>query len=501
MKNIRKYIFFNIFLTIVFAMLCWIVMAHMHATQIRDNINDSLRLHMNQVESLFSETIAAVENIATTVTYEKNDSKINEKIKVMKNREPRIINFYVLDRHARVLNSNSEAMIGKQIESMHFFNAIEKRTLNNVAISTVKRNAMNKKVIYITKNTVDSKHSELVVAEIDINTIGTIIDSLQKENTITIKDFDNDIIFRSNDPVDTNIKESMSFQNIPWQLTINTNKNVYYEVLPKVILASMVFSLLVATLQLFFRSYKAQKESQSLLDDINSQKKELIGQLAANTAHEIKNPLTSIKGFVDLLEMQYDPKHKNKYFNIVKTELERINLIVGQFLLLGKPTKLDIEIVDLRDVVRETILFLDYDLNINNIRTIVTYTDHQTLVHISVDQFKQIIINIVQNAKDAIQNDKQGIIEIKVSHNEKKAILTVRDNGIGMTEDILKQLFNPFFTTKNNGTGLGLPVTKSIVEANGGEIEVISKEGVGSTFIISLPLISIPSIYDEMYMK
>lgn len=500
MKNIRKYIFFNIILTVIFAMLCWIIMAHMHATQIRDNINDSLRLHMNQVESLFSETIAAVENIATTVTYEKNDSKINEKIKVMKNREPRIINFYVIDRHAQVLNSNSEAMIGKKIESMYFFNTIEKRTLNNVAISSVKRNAMNKKVIYITKNIIDSKYSELVVAEIDINTIGTIIDSLQKENTITIKDFDNDIIFRSNNPVDTNIKESMSFQNIPWQLTINTNKNVYFEVLPKVILASMVFSLLVATLQLFFRSYQAQKESQSLLDDINSQKKELIGQLAANTAHEIKNPLTSIKGFVDLLEMQYDPKHKNKYFNIVKTELERINLIVGQFLLLGKPTKLDIEIVDLRDVVRETILFLDYDLNLNNIRTIVTYTDHQTLVHISVDQFKQIIINIVQNAKDAIQNDMQGIIEIKVSHSEKKAILTVRDNGIGMTEDILKQLFNPFFTTKNNGTGLGLPVTKSIVEANGGEIEVISKEGVGSTFIISLPLISIPSIYDEMYM-
>ncbi|WP_414043578.1 ATP-binding protein [Macrococcus sp. EM39E] len=497
-KYIKKYIFFNIILTLLFSALFWFILSRNEANQLRDNINDSIRIHSEQIDSFFSETISAVENIATTVTYEKDFDKINKRIQVMKNREARIINFYVLDHNAVVLNSNSEAMIGKTVESMKFFNNIEKRTLNNVAISSMRKNMMNKDIVYITKNINDSHNSKLIVAEVDINTIGSFIDSLQKGNTVTITDFNDNIIFQSNNPVITNIKESQKLLKVDWNLTINSNKNVYQEVFQKVLLASLVFSLLVATLQLFYHSYKAQKENELLLADINSQKKELIGQLAANTAHEIKNPLTSIKGFVDLLEMQYDPKNENKFFNIVKTELERINVIVSQFLLLGKPTKIDVEIVDLREIVRETIAFLEYDLSVNKIRTIKFYTDHQTLVHVAIDQFKQIIINLIQNAKDAIEENKQGIIEIKVDHTQTQAILTIRDNGVGMSEEILKQLFNPFFTTKNTGTGLGLPVTKSIIDANNGEIEVISKEGIGTTFIIKLPLVSIPSEYDQV---
>ncbi|WP_414054051.1 ATP-binding protein [Macrococcus equi] len=500
MTNLKNYIALNIILTIIFMAIFWFILAHNEATHLRDDLQQSMRIHTEQVDAFFSETIAAVENVATTVTYEHNTENVNKKIQVMKSRDQRIINIYVLDHHAKVINSNSEAMIGKTIESMDFFNNIENRTFNNVAISKVRKNMMNKNIVYITKNINDSK-GNLIVAEVDINTIGTVIDSLQKDITVTISDFNNHIIFQSNHPIFTNIKDSQKFLKVDWNLTINSNKNVYLEVFQKVILASLVFSLLIATLQLFYRIYIAQKENEVLLADINSQKKELIGQLAANTAHEIKNPLTSIKGFVDLLEMQYDPKKENKYFYIVKTELERINSIVGQFLLLGKPTKLDVEIVDLREIVRETIAFLEYDLSMNNIRTIKSYTDHQTLVHVANDQFKQIIINIIQNAKDAIEDQKQGIIEIKVDHTDSEAILSIRDNGCGMDDDILKQLFNPFFTTKSNGTGLGIPVSKSIIDANNGEIEVISKVDVGTTFIIKLPLVSIPSEYDQMNMQ
>lgn len=497
MNNIKKYVIYNIILTLLFSALFWYLLAHNEEVHLRENIKKSIGIHTEQVDSFFSETTSAVENVATTVIYEKDKVNIDKKIQVLKNRDHRIINIYVLDHNAVVINSNSKAMIGKKIESMKFFNHIEKRTLNNVAISDVRKNNMNKNVVYITKNITDEKTSNLVVAEIDINTIGTVIDSLQKDNTVTITDFNDYIIFQSNHPVFTNIKESQKFLKVDWNLTINSNKNVYREVFEKVLLAALVFSLLIATLQLFYHSYKAQKESELLLEDINSQKKELIGQLAANTAHEIKNPLTSIKGFVDLLEMQYDAKHENQYFKIVKTELERINLIVGQFLLLGKPTKLDVEIVDLRDIVRETLTFLEYDLSMKNIRTIKSYTDHQTLVHVAIDQFKQIIINLIQNAKDAMVEHKQGIIEIKVDHTHDQAILSIRDNGCGMDEEVLKQLFNPFFTTKITGTGLGLPVSKSIIDANNGEIEVISKVDIGTTFIIKLPLISIPSEYDQ----
>lgn len=498
LKQIKKFIIYNLLLTLLFSAVFWFILAHNEANHLRENISKSIGIHTEQIDSFFSETISSIENIATTVTYEKNNAKINKRIKVMKNREHRIINYYVLDDNAKVINSNSEAMIGKTIESMNFFNNIKKRSLNNIAISNVRRNNMNKNIIYIAKNINSNSTNHLIVAEVDINTIGTVIDTLQKNNTVTISDFNDKIIFQSNHPVFTDIEETQKLLKVDWNLTINSNINVYKAVFQKVLLAALVFSLLIATLQLFYRSHKAQKESELLLADINSQKKEMIGQLAANTAHEIKNPLTSIKGFVDLLEMQYDPNHENKFFNIVKTELERINEIVGQFLLLGKPTQLDVEIVDLREIVRDTIAFLDYDLSAHNIRTVKSYTDHQTLVYVGIDQFKQIIINLIQNAKDAIDANKQGIIEIKVDHNNTQAILTIRDNGCGMNESIQKQLFNPFFTTKNTGTGLGLPVSKSIIDANNGVIEVYSKEGIGTTFVIKLPLVSISSEYDQL---
>ncbi|MCE4955701.1 ATP-binding protein [Macrococcoides caseolyticum] len=497
MTNIKKYVLINVGLTLIFTLSLWYMLAQKEARDLHEDIHDSISIHTEQVDSFFSETISAVENVATTVTYEDNNEIINNRIQVMKNRDPRIINIYVLDHHAKVLNSNSKFMIGKQVESMPFFNNIEKRTLNNVAISTDRVNNMNKKVIYITKHITDTSKNSIVVAEIDIDTLGTVIDSLQKGNTVTITDFNDHIVFQSNHPVKSNIYETQKFLKVDWNLKISSKKNIYIEVFQKVLLAGLVISLLIATLQLFYRSYEAQKENALLLADINTQKKELIGQLAANTAHEIKNPLTAIKGFVELLEMQYDKEHNNRYFPIVKTELERINNIVSQFLLLGKPTKIDAEIVDLRTIVRETLDFLDYDLTLNNIRVIKSYTDHQTLVHVTIDQFKQIIINIIQNAKDAMEDNKLGIIEIKVSHSERDAIVTFTDNGRGMDETILKQLYHPFFTTKDTGTGLGLPVSKSILEANNGSIECISKPGIGSTFIIKLPLVSIPSKYDQ----
>ncbi|MCU7557504.1 ATP-binding protein [Macrococcus capreoli] len=497
MTNLKQQIFINIIITVLITSLLWWLFARNEANHIRDDIRSSIRIHTEQVDAFFSETIAAIENIATTVTYEQSIDKINNKIQMMKNRDPRIINYYVLDHQAKVLNSNSEAMIGKTIASAEFFNHHDNRTWNNVAISHVSKNMMNKNIIYLSKPITINHRRRLIVAEVDINTIGTVIDSLQKDKTVTITDFDKHIIFQSNHPVKSSIKETQKFLKVDWNLTINTNKNVYFQVLQKALLSGLVTSLLIATLQLFYRSHKTQLENEMLLADINAQKKELIGQMAANTAHEIKNPLTSIIGFVELLELQYDKERKNHYFSIIKTELERINLIVGQFLLLGKPTKLDVEVVDLREIVRETIAFMDYDLTMHNIRTVKSYTDHQTLVYVAIDQFKQIIINLVQNAKEAIDAQKQGIIEIKVDHTQTQAILTIRDNGCGMSKEILNQLFDPFFTTKQTGTGLGLPVSKSIIEANNGEIKVISKVGVGSTFIIKLPLISIPSEYDK----
>lgn len=119
------------------------------------------------------------------------------------------------------------------------------------------------------------------------------------------------------------------------------------------------------------------------------------------------------------MELQYDKEHKNHKFNIVKGELERINLIVSQFLLLGKPTNVEVETIDAREIVRDILKFLDYDLSMHNIRIVKQFTDEQTLINVSVDQFKQVLINLIQNAKDAMENSQPAILKIEVFNKDK----------------------------------------------------------------------------------
>ncbi|STY76024.1 Sporulation kinase D [Macrococcoides caseolyticum] len=329
----------------------------------------------------------------------------------------------------------------------------------------------------------------IITMEIDVNTIGAVIDSLQKDTTVTIKDFDGQTIFQSINPHRNSISASEKFFKVPWEITLTTNRNVYYDVYSSALIYTLIASLIFLTLHLLYISYRNKRANEKLLEDINTQRKEIIGLLAANTAHEIKNPLTSIKGFVELLELEYDPVHNNQKFHIVKSELERINLIVNQFLLLGKPTTVDVERVDARDIIRDILNFLDYDLAIHNIRVVKQFTDEPTLINVSKDQFKQVLINVIQNAKDAMASTEPAIFKITVQNTNGYTVMRFIDNGEGMDTDVQQELFNPFFTTKLHGTGLGLPVTKSIIDAHHGLIEVVSSKKKGTTFIISFPTV------------
>lgn len=486
MKNIKKNVLYHIILFILMNILITYSLAEIEKERIIDEFRRSINIYSNQVDSFINESLSITDNLTIAFQY---TSAVEKRMHEIKDIDPRVINIYILDDKNTIVHATSEMLVGSKLKTRAFFTENIQPNSNHASISNVTKNEFNKKVFYISRSVTKLDKQYIITMEIDVNTIGAVIDSLQKDTTVTIKDFDGLTIFESINPHRNSISTSEKFLKVPWEITLTSNRNIYYDVYSTSLIYTIIASLIFSTLHLLYISYRNKRANEKVLEDINTQRKEIIGLLAANTAHEIKNPLTSIKGFVELLEMQYDSEHKNQKFHIVKSELERINLIVNQFLLLGKPTTVDVERVDAREIIRDILNFLDYDLAIDNIMVVKQFTDEPTLINVSKDQFKQVLINMIQNAKDAMTHSDPAILKITVENNNGFTEIRFIDNGEGMDTDVQQELFNPFFTTKLHGTGLGLPVTKSIVDAHHGLIEVISSKEKGTTFIISFPTV------------
>ena len=217
-----------------------------------------------------------------------------------------------------------------------------------------------------------------------------------------------------------------------------------------------------------------------------------LGEMAATVAHEIRNPLGGIAGFAALLERGLEVEDSRRRLAQKITEgVARLNRIVSSLLTYTRPLKLNVHPVSLVDLVEEAAAFLEIDLNRTRDNVIIKrqYPDTSPVCAIDPEQFQQVILNLLHNATQAMPEG--GAIDIEVYTSEEKkapqAIVCIRDQGIGMSPEVQDKLFTPFFTTKEDGTGLGLVTSKKIIEAHDGHIRVESQPGSGTSFFISLP--------------
>ncbi|HHW38179.1 MAG TPA: PAS domain S-box protein [Bacillales bacterium] len=220
-----------------------------------------------------------------------------------------------------------------------------------------------------------------------------------------------------------------------------------------------------------------------------SEKLSTVGQLAAGIAHEIRNPLTSIKGFLQII--QADRSVPPTYTSIMLDELDRIESIVNEFLFLAKPQQeITFEVQPLRPILEQVIGLMQGEANLKGIEIIVELTDLALLkVRGNANHLKQVFVNIIKNAMEAIQ--AKGKIKIVGQVNKEKSILTVliMDDGPGITQERLKKLGEPFYSTKEKGTGLGLMITRKLLEDHGGELLFDSEIGKGTVVYVKLPFI------------
>lgn len=215
----------------------------------------------------------------------------------------------------------------------------------------------------------------------------------------------------------------------------------------------------------------------------NSEKLTIAGQLAAGIAHEIRNPLTSLKGFLQLIKK--GPDYKTEYLDIMEAELDRIEVIVNELLLLAKPTDRKFEEKDVKSMLQNVITLLETQALIHNVQILTAFTPGVT-IYCDENQMKQVFINLMKNAIEAMPGGGKLLIQVK--KKQELAVIRFIDQGCGIPKEKLKQIGSPFYSTKEDGNGLGLMVSYNIIENHHGKIHIESEIGVGSTFTVSLPI-------------
>ncbi|MBI3600763.1 MAG: GAF domain-containing protein [Nitrospinae bacterium] len=242
--------------------------------------------------------------------------------------------------------------------------------------------------------------------------------------------------------------------------------------------------------KLFAKLKEANKEIVSVQQQVvQSERLSALGELAAELAHEIKNPLVTIGGFARRLSEKYEPTSEEKsYAGIIISEVERLEKLLKDILNYSRDIKPNFSENNINSVIEEILSFYEHTFWESGIEIKKEMSDAIHSLSIDPPQIKQVLTNIFHNAVESM-TVKGGVMAIKTEplSGEEGVTISVSDTGGGIPSEILENIFNPFFTTKKYGTGLGLSLSRKIVESHGGTIEINNRVGEGATFIINLP--------------
>jgi len=226
-------------------------------------------------------------------------------------------------------------------------------------------------------------------------------------------------------------------------------------------------------------------------ETIESERLSALTLLAAGVAHELGNPLNSLHIHLQLVDRRLRklPEEVRKplaeSLRVAREEIARLDLIINQFLRAVRPTPLDTHPANVNELVNESVAFLNNELSARNIFVKLELRSDLPLLDVDRNQLKQAFYNVIKNAFQAMKSE--GVLHIRTDRNDAFVTISFTDTGGGIAADTMSNIYQPYFTTKTKGSGLGLLIVRRIVRAHGGEIDLASTEGEGLTLTIRLP--------------
>lgn len=223
------------------------------------------------------------------------------------------------------------------------------------------------------------------------------------------------------------------------------------------------------------------------LKDIEKEKQ--IRNSLFKITHEIKNPIAVCKGYLDMFDKS-NSKHVDKFIPIIKSEINRTLTIMNDFMEFSK-IKLNLEIMDIELLLSDVLDTFNNLLGEKNIKLSFDIIDEEIFINGDYNRLKQVLINIIKNSIEALEDICDAKIDVNYRIDENNILINIQDNGIGMDEETRVKIFDAFYTTKKCGTGLGVSLSKEIIEGHNGKLEYFSKENKGTLVKITLPLINL----------
>jgi two-component system sensor histidine kinase AtoS len=211
-----------------------------------------------------------------------------------------------------------------------------------------------------------------------------------------------------------------------------------------------------------------------------------LGELAAMAAHEIRNPLTAIRGFLQMIMPRVEGQVERKYVNLILKEADRMNALVRQMAAFSRPAGEGLQPVKVDDLIDES-LMLALTADSPGVKVVKRIDAGMPEVLMKQEEMKQVFVNLFRNASEAMQGKGYLTISVEKATQGDGVIVRIQDTGCGIPENLQEKVFRPFVTTKARGMGLGLAICSKIVREHGGEIALSSNEGKGSIFTIFLP--------------
>ena len=235
-----------------------------------------------------------------------------------------------------------------------------------------------------------------------------------------------------------------------------------------------------------FKDLTDQKEMQRIIQQ--TERLVAVGELMAGVAHEIRNPLAAIRGFVQYLQKDATKQEKDEYIGIILKEVDSINKVIQQLLDFSKPPKNYFSSSDLNTLVRDTLILIKTSKTAPQIEFELALDEELQPIYLDKGMIKQVLLNLLINATQSIQGKGVVTITTQLANNKRMQNIEIRDTGRGIDEEAKNNLFTPFFTTKPSGTGLGLSIAQKIIASHNGTIQIHNHKEGGAVVTVSLPI-------------
>lgn len=484
--SFKKIILLNIFVSLIVTAVIAITIDNNYTNRTEQRLKSAKDIINLKIGTFITETNSISESLTTILSNSNDEKFINQFLEDNHTRYAWMDHIYILDDKKKIIY-DSKGKGSTQIKDYKKYKY--KFPFSSEFILTSKSSDLKNSKTLLLSNKLNIRNRQYIaVVQINVDALQNEIGFISNRFNVEVNGIDGTQIYEIGPQNRTTKSLSYLYQDLPIMIKISLQYKLIERIIIPSILIFLVIFLVLTLLALIYKTRLERLEHEKLIEQANNEKFRLIGTLAANTAHEIKNPLTSINGFIDLARMKYNKKNQDHHFNIIKEELDRINNIVTQFLYLGKPTNLEYEKININDTIKQVIKFSEYELDLNKIHVSLSLPSEPTYVFLAEDQLKQILINLFQNSKDALSIRENSHITISLTQDDDSyATLIFQDNGIGISPELKHDIFEPFFTTKDSGSGLGLYLSKKLIEDWNGTIHVTSIHNKGTSFHIKLP--------------